>query len=249
MSSFYHAFFYDPLYNGLVFLIDILPNWADAGIAVIIFTVIVKLILYPLSKKAVFTQIKMKQCEGELAKIKEKYKTDREGQARAVMNFYKEKGLNPFSSFFLILIQLPIIIGLYYIFYKGLPVVDVSLLYPFIKAPDVNMHFLGLIDIGSKSIPLAVLAGVTQFFQIKFSMPPPQARAGEASFKEDMMRSMHFQMRYLLPIFVIFISYSISGVVALYWTTSNLFAIGQELYVRRRMRLETSLEVAPRSKS
>ena len=98
------------------------------------------------------------------------------------------------------------------------------------------MNFLGFIDVSKKSIMFAVLAGATQFFQIKYSLPPMKERTGKASLKEDLARSFHIQMRYVMPIIVFSIAYAISAAVAIYWTTSNLFAIGQEIYVRKKIK-------------
>ncbi|MES2087935.1 MAG: YidC/Oxa1 family membrane protein insertase [Patescibacteria group bacterium] len=228
---------YQPLYNGLVFLMDILP-WADAGIAVVILTFLVKLALFPLSQKATVTQIKMKTLEGEIARLKELHKDDREAHTRATLALYKEKNVNPFTTFFLTIIQIPIILTLYYIFYKGgLPAIRTELLYPFVSSPLVNMHFLGIIDITKGSLILAILVSASQYFQVRFAMPavPKLKTPSGASMKDDFARTLNLQMRYFLPVFVGFISYSISGAVSLYWITSNLFAIGQELYVRRNM--------------
>lgn len=238
MSFIYNNFVYEPLYNGLVFLMNILP-WIDVGVAVALFTVIVKLILFPLSYRSVKTQASMKKIEPELNAIKLKF-TDKQEQARQVMALYKEKGVNPFSGFFLILIQIPIIFALYSIFLSsGLPHININILYSFVKTPVfVNMNFLGLIDIAKKSIVLSLFAGITQFFQISFSMPKPIKTDTNApvSFKNDLARSMSFQMRYIMPVIVFFISYSVSAAVALYWSVSNLFMIGQEIYVRRRIK-------------
>lgn len=233
----YHTFIYDPLYNGLIFLMDVIP-WADAGVAVIIFTIIVKLILFPLSYRSVRTQLEMKRIEPELNAVKEKYKEDKQEQARQIMALYKQKGVNPFSSFFLILIQIPIIFALYSIFYKGgLPVVNTDILYSFVKIPEsINMEFLGLLDITKKSAILAFLAGITQYFQIRYSMPVIPPKSSTPSFGNDLARTMHLQMRYVLPVVVFFIAWSISAVIAIYWTVSNLFAIGQELYVRKTLK-------------
>lgn len=236
MIAFFHATLYQPLYNGLVFLIGISPG-ADVGLAVLVLTILVKLILFPLSEKAVATQLLMKLYDPELNEIKLKHKNDKEGQAKAVLNFYKEKKINPFSSFLVLLIQIPIIISLYYVFYKGgLPVINHDLLYSFIKTPsEVNMFFLGLIDIGSKSFLFAVFVGVSQFFQMKLSAPilPPRDK-NKSSMKDELARSMNLQMRYFMPVFVALIAYNISGAVGLYWTTSNIFAIAQELYLRKK---------------
>ncbi|OHA19019.1 MAG: hypothetical protein A3C08_03655 [Candidatus Taylorbacteria bacterium RIFCSPHIGHO2_02_FULL_47_18] len=235
MLEFFKVVFYQPLYNGLVFLMDVIPG-ADAGIAVIALTVIVKLVLFPLSKRSIETQFSMRRFQPELDELKKKYASDREGYARATMAFYKEKRINPFSSFFLLLIQLPVIISLYYVFFRGgLPEINEVLRYAFIPSPEVSMEFLGLIDIAGKSITLAALAGITQFFQVKLALPPPAPGTRDGSFQGELMHGMHMQMKYVMPIVAAVVAYTISGAVALYWTTSNLFAIGQEIVVRRRL--------------
>jgi YidC/Oxa1 family membrane protein insertase len=237
MSSFFHTLFYQPLYNGLILLMDALP-WFDAGVIIVLFTLLVKFALLPLSKKAVVAQIEMKRIEPELKKIKEKYKDDSQEQARRTMALYKERKINPFSSLVTTLIQLPIIFALYFVFLRsGLPVVNESLMYSFTPTPHtINMIFLGLINISNKSAILAVLAGLSSFFQIRFSMPAYKPSEGPASFKDDLSRSMNLQMRYIFPVIIFFISLKISGAVALYWVTSNLFTLAQEFFVLRKLR-------------
>ena len=128
LGNIFNTFFYHPLYNGLVFLISAVPL-ADVGIAIIALTVLVKLLLFPLSRKAVRTQLIMKELEPELKTLKEKYKNDKQQQARKVMDLYKEKGVNPFSGIARILIQIPIILALYWVFFRGgLPEVNEELL-------------------------------------------------------------------------------------------------------------------------
>ena len=233
ISAAFDAIIYVPLYNGLVFLMDLVP-WADAGISVVIFTFLVKLALFPLSQKAVRTGLQMRTFEHELAVLKERHQGDREAHAKATMAFYKEKNVNPFSSVFLALVQIPIILGLYFVFYSGgLPDIKTELLYSFVTVPKVDMQFLGLIDITKGSAMLAILVAVSQYFQVKFSMPAMKPKVAGASMKDDFARTLHFQMRYFLPVLVGVIAYNISGAVSLYWITSNLFAIGQEIYVRR----------------
>lgn len=235
MSQLFHIIFYQPLYNGLILLTAVLP-WFDVGVIIILFTILIKFILFPLSKKATITQLEMKDLEPELKKIKEKYKDNSQEQAKKTMELYRSRKVNPFSSLFVVLLQLPIIFALYFVFLRGgLPQVDSSLLYSFIPQPDgVNMNFFGLINIAEKSLVLAFLAGLSSFFQARFSAPvPPTTKAG-VSFRDDLARGMSMQMRYVLPVIVFFISYSISGVIALYWSTSNIFTIAQEFYFRRK---------------
>lgn len=242
-SYLFHLIAYNPLYNGLVFLIGIIPG-ADVGLAVIFLTCVVRLILFPLSKSSVRTQMKMKEVEPELAKIKEQYKDNKEELARQTMDVYKRYGLNPFSGIFLMLIQLPILIALYLIFFKaGLPNINKDLLYSFISVPtNVSMHFIGLLDVGQRSILLGVLAGVAQFFQIRLSIPAYKSnknKDGEKpSMKDDLARSMNMQMRYVMPAMIFFISLGVSGAVALYWITGSLFTIAQEIYFRKTIKKE-----------
>ena len=95
------------------------------------------------------------------------------------------------------------------------------------------MIFLGFLDITKKSIILAILAGVSQYLQAHF-MPKPVAFSGvNASFSDSFAKSMQMQMKYIFPFIVAFIAYSISGAVALYWITSNLFMVGQQIYVKK----------------
>lgn len=242
ISSIFNTFFYEPLYNGLIFLMTNIIPWADIGIAIIIFTIIVKFILFPLSFKAIRTQVQMKEIEPEIKKIKERNKNNNQNQAVELMNLYKEKGIKPFSGFLLIFIQLPIILALYFIFLKGgLPEVKLDILYPFVLAPkSINIMFLGLVDVTQKSLVIAIIAGVTQFFQTMISMPKKKEQEAKETktFKDEMMKSMSTQMKYVLPFIVFFISYKISAAVAIYWSASNLFHICQELYVRKRIKKE-----------
>lgn len=251
MSYIFHLFFYNPLYNGLILLLSWIPG-ADVGVAVILFTTIVKLILFPLSKQAVRTQMKLRQVEPELTILKERTKDNKEKQALEMMAFYKKNGINPFSGILLLFLQIPIIFALYFIFLKGgLPSVDLSLLYPFVKGvftsvtSPINMHFLRFLDISKPQIVLAILAGISQFVQVQFSVPAVK-KVENPSFKDDMARSMNVQMRYVLPVFIFIIALNISGAVALYWITSNLFTIGQELYMRKTLKKETTA-VAPKA--
>lgn len=235
-SALFSSIIYNPLYNSLVFLISHVP-YADVGIAVILLTLAVKFILLPLAHVAIRSQIMMNAIKPELEAIRKKYKNDKQEQARETMALYKRKSINPFAMILPLLIQIPIIFGLYWVFFRGgLPSVNGDILYAFISLPEtVNMQFIGLIDMGGKSIALALFAGITQYIHAKISFPKLEAQPEKPSFKDDLARSMHIQMRYVLPIIVGVIAYTISAAVALYWMTSNIFAIGQEIFVRRRM--------------
>lgn len=234
ISSFFNTTIFQPLYNGLIILMHTIP-FADVGVVIIIFTAIIKIILFPLSIKAAKAQILMKSIEKDLSDIKDKYKDNKEEQSRKTIEYYREKGINPFASFFILIIQLPIIIGLYQIFLKsGLPKINEALLYSFVSPIlSVNMMFLGILDVSAKSVTLAILAGITTYIQLHLASA--QAVSSTATgMQADIAKMMTTQMKYIFPVIVTFISYSISGALALYWITSNLFAIGQEIYIKNK---------------
>jgi YidC/Oxa1 family membrane protein insertase len=234
MQNLFSTVIYDPIYNALAFLVGVVPG-GDIGIAIIILTIVIRLILYPLSAKAVKTQIAMREIDPELKRLREELKDSREELARKTMALFKQRKVNPFASIFLILIQLPIIIGLYFVFLhegQGLGF-DPEVLYAFISVPtEASPLFLGLVDLTGKSIVLAVIVGMTQFINARVMMPAQPPSKG-ASFGEDFQRSMQLQMRYVFPVVIGVIAYFISAAVALYFLTSNLFSLAQELWIKR----------------
>lgn len=241
-SSIFNTVIFNPLYNGLVFLIDLMP-FADVGVIIILFTIIVKLILFPLSKKAVRTQIQTKAIQPELEKIKKKYKDEKQKQAEEMLALYRENKINPFSGILLLFIQIPIIFGLYFIFLRGgLPEINMDILYSFVPIPEnINVMFLGLVDVTKKSIIVSVLVALSQFLQVKYSDPLKSSvdkKKSERTFQDDLARSMGFQLKYVLPIIIGVVSYTLSVAVSLYWITNNFFTIGQEMYTRRQLAAE-----------
>jgi YidC/Oxa1 family membrane protein insertase len=239
MTTFWHTFFFDPVYNALVFFIDILPN-GDVGLAIIATVLLVKTILLPVSIKAVKTQKIMKEIEPKLKALREQHKDDKQAQSRAMMTVYQEAGMNPLASIFLIFLQIPIVIALYFAVSNGggipLPAINVDLLYSFVAEPiDVTMNFLGMIDMAGRSVMLALAAGVTQFIHVNLTMPKlaPKEEGAEPNLKEDFMRNMQTQMKYVMPVIITFVAYTISAAIALYFLVSNLTMIAQEYYVKK----------------
>lgn len=238
-STIWHTLFFDPIYNSLIFFVDIIPG-GDVGLAIIATVLLVKMLLLPLSIKAAKTQRIMREIEPKLTALKEKYKDDRQQQAQEMMAVYREAGMNPLASIGLIFLQIPIIIALYFAVYSGggvsLPDINTALLYSFVSAPvDVTMNFLGYIDITERSVWLALGAGVTQFIYVSMSMPKlaPKDPDAAPNFKDDFMRNMHTQMKYVMPVLIAIVAYTISAAIALYFLVSNLTMILQEFWVRK----------------
>ncbi|HEY4512702.1 MAG TPA: YidC/Oxa1 family membrane protein insertase [Candidatus Paceibacterota bacterium] len=233
----FDTIFYRPLYNTLVWLIDISPNH-DAGIAVVALTLIVSVLLYSISKKAIKTQLALKEIEPELKQIKEEVKS-KEEQARQTMALYKKYKVNPFSMILLIIIQFPILIALYYVFFKGLPIIHTDALYSFVKAPEsVDMVFLGIVDLSQKNIILAVIAGITQFIQAaivsSYTKKQITPEGHKKTMQEEFANSMQMQMKYFLPVVIGVIGATLPSALPLYWSVRNIFTSFQELIVRRK---------------
>lgn len=243
----YHEFIFRPLYNGLIGIMDLLP-WVDVGVAVVIFTIIVKVILFPLSKASLLTQMRMKEVEPEANKIKVQYAADRQTQALKVMELYKDRGIKPFAGILLLFIQLPVLLALISVFYKIIPAIHPEFLYSFISVPVVKTHFLGLIDLTHKSIILSAITAVLQYFQLKYSLASSQPTKGAApvanpnDFASQLSTNMTKQMKYLLPIIAFASTYWLiplqfpqaAAIIAIYWSTSTLCTLAQELVIRKK---------------
>jgi YidC/Oxa1 family membrane protein insertase len=242
-----------PLYNILILLVDFLTT--DIGIAVVIMTVIIRLLLFPLSKNQIQTQIKFKQVQKPLEELKAKYKDQPDVMGRKMMELYKEYEIKPFSGVLLLIIQLPILFGLYYVFLRsGLPEVNSEMLYSFVSKPEyINNTFIGIFNITSKSIILAFLAGLTQWIQLRMLNSVNKDNKEVSEKKDnpmgDMMKNFQTQMTYIMPLMIAFISYSFGVIIAIYLLTGNLFSIAQEYYLRKNIRkpeLNTNIQ-APKS--
>lgn len=236
ITTVFDAVIYNPLYNGLVWLVNIIPTH-DVGIAVVLLTIVVRTILIPLSRRAIQSQLDMKKVTPEVTRLRDKYKDDKQGESKAIFALYKERNIHPFASFGLLLIQFPVLIGLYWVFSRGgLPVIDTARLYSFVHVPAaINMMFLGLQNMAGHSIVLALLAAVSQFIYTRLSMGPRGIKtATEASFSDDMAKSLDVQARFVLPAIIGVIGYTVVAAAPLYWATSNTFMIIQEYIAGRR---------------
>ncbi len=238
MHYLWNTFLYQPLYNLLILITNVMPG-KEVGLAIILLTILVKIVLYPLTKKSVEGQISMAQMQPELERIKKEY-PDKQEQAKRTMELYKEQKTSPFSGCLVMLIQIPIIFALYYVFLYGFS--DTTLLYSFVKNPGVlNTMLLGLIDISKPHLALAIIAGISQFVQMRIMFNITKTPTTEGQGAADMSRMMQVQMQYILPIFIIWIGTRLSGAVALYWITSNIVGAIQEYIIRKRFHPDRTL--------
>ena len=239
MHALWNTLFYQPIYNFLIFIVTNI-TFGDVGFAIVLVTVVVKLALSPLTRKSIKSQVLMKKMEPELNKIKKDF-PNKEEQARKTFELYKKYKTNPFSGCLVLLLQIPVIFALYYVFYNGISINN-SILYSFIQVPSImHTNFLGLVEMSSKSVVLGLMAGATQFVQGYLSMPikPKSAEQKEApTFQEQLSESMQMNAKYILPVFIAFVAWRVSAAVALYWIVSNIFTIVQEWYIRTSLSKE-----------
>ena len=246
ISSFFHIVFYDPIYNALVALVALIPS-NDVGIAVIIVTIIIRLILLPFSLSAARTQRAMKILEPKIKELKERHKGNKEKESLETLALYKGAQVNPFASILTVFVQIPVLLALYWVFYyEPFSTINVARLYSFTPVPHaVSLHFLGIISVAGKSMVLAILAGLTQFLQAHLALSGTMKPGEGKGMQNDFQRIMGMQLKYVFPFIIATISYTTSGAIALYFITTNLAGAVQELHVRRVLAKEASERVAP----
>lgn len=226
---------YQPLFNLLVFLYNLIPGH-DLGVAIIILTILIRFVLYPLSLKSIRSQRKLQNFQPELEAIKKKYKS-REEQSRAVMEFYRKNKINPFSSCLPVLIQFPILIALYQVFRDGVSNPEsLNLLYPFISNPGhLEADFLGFLDLSKRNWYLALLTGLVQFWQSKMLVKKrKKQKKKELDTLGAITSNMSNQMVYLMPLITVFFALSFPAGLALYWFVTTLFSVAQQWLVMRK---------------
>jgi YidC/Oxa1 family membrane protein insertase len=248
MLFLFNAFVYQPIYNLLVFIYNILP-FKDFGVSIIIVTLLIKFILVPLSKKQIESQKKMAELQPKIKALQEKHKDDKEKQSRALMELYKEHKTNPFSGCLPIIAQLVFLIAIYRVLFNmsaaGL-MVDASGLYPFVHNPEqINRIFFGIIDLSAaidfkaialKDFPhivLVVLAAFSQYIQTKMLMAKQATQPTAKDGKPDFAQMMNKQMLFLGPLLTLFIGIRFPAGLALYWLVSTTFMIAQQYYIER----------------
>lgn len=252
MGTFFHVAIYQPIYNLLVFVYNIVP---DFGVAIIIITIFIKFLLIPLSRKQIESQKKMQELQPKIKELQAKYKNDKEKQSRAMVELYKESKSNPFSGCLPMIIQLVFLIAIYRVLFNiseaGLIVNQIDL-YSFVANPDqINKMFLGMVDLSSalnfsslalSSLPhiiLVLLAAGSQFIQTKMLMAKQITKTNKKD-EDDFAQIMSKQMLFLGPILTLFIGIKFPAGLALYWFVSTVFMIVQQKQMEKDDALATT---------
>lgn len=236
MLELWHIVFYQPIFNALIALYNTVA-FGDIGIAIVILTLCVKIVLFPFSRQALASQKALAAIQPKIDAVKREHKDDKEALSRAIMGIYSEHKVNPAASCLPLVIQLPIFIALYQVLIAGLASRDLGSLYGFVANPGtINTTAFGFINLAAPSVMLALVAGIAQFFQARqmTHMQQPAARTAGASAKDEtMLAMMNKQMLYVMPVMTVVIGISLPAGLSLYWCITNILTIAQQYILMR----------------
>ncbi|MBI2592884.1 MAG: membrane protein insertase YidC [Candidatus Colwellbacteria bacterium] len=227
MGNLFNEVLYKPIFNSLVWLYNN-AAFGDLGVAIILATVLTRIIFFPLFQKSLKHQRLVQELQPRIKKIQEDHKNDREKQTKAIMDLYGSSKVNPLMPFLLLIVQLPILFALYQVFVTGLNPDSFRSLYSFIPEPQsVNHSFLGFMDLRHPNIIITLLATIATYFQGKLALPKTKAGKGEVADK------MSRQMVFLAPGITLIFLFNFPSAVGLYWLTTTTFSIIQQIIVNR----------------
>lgn len=226
MGFIWNVIIKQPISTALVWLAQFSGN---LGIAIVLLTIIIQVVLLPLRLPSIKSAQKMRAIKPEIDALKDLHGNDKMALAQAQMDLYKKHNISPLGGILPTLLSIPIIIALYQVLLNGLSTID-----------GASVHFLWL-DITQKDpfFVLPVLVGIAQYVLSTMTLMPiaPKSTTGkdgkEAKSADDMAAMMQTQMKFIFPVMSGFITATLPAGVGLYWLTSVMFAIIQQLVVER----------------
>ena len=240
-----HDVLVQPLINLLVGIYAIVPGH-DFGVAIIIFTILVRFALWPLVRKQFRQQRALRELQPDIAKIKAKTKGDKQKEALLIMELYREREINPFASLGLILVQFPVLIALFvalrtilqegqivqeaYSFVRELGYMKQVVVTPSLFDP----RLFGLIHLNQPHLFLALTAAVGQYIQTKQLMPRPKERkrlrdvlrnSAKTGDNSEAITAMNQGMGSFFSVLMFVAAATLPSALALYWTVGSIVAI------------------------
>ncbi len=221
----------NPMINVMVVLTKYLFN--NLGLTIIVLTVIIRAVMYPLSRRQLLASKKMQDLQPKLVEIQKKYAKDRQKLAKEQMALYKEAGVSPTGCLLPMIIQMPVWITLYQSISRVLATSPEELLnlsrhlysswsFVFAQVP-LNSQFLWL-DLGTPDTYylLPILVGVTMWIQQKMTTP---------NYTDPQQQSQSQMMLWMMPLLFTFMSLTFNSGLALYWLTSNIISIVMQYFI------------------
>ncbi len=233
MLQLFQAIFYTPFLNALIVFYNTIA-FQDLGVAIILLTLAIRLAFMPLFYKGARNQTLIQKLQPEIKKIQEKHKEDKEKQAEAMLALYREHNVNPFAGFLMLLVQLPVLIGLYRVFLQQITPASLTTLYSFIAVPQqINATFLHLLDLQKPSILMVILAAAAQYVQGRLALPKIE-KGQQLSTADQMAR----QMMFIGPVITLVILGSLPSAIGLYWLVTSIFTAGQQIYINKTINIK-----------
>lgn len=220
MSGFFNTFLYQPILASLIYIYNTVA-FHDLGIAIVLLTIAVRVVLFPVFYKSAKDQALMQRLQPHIKKIQLDHKDDKERQAKEMLELYKKYKLNPFSGFLLLLLQLPVFIILFQVLSKELS-----------GTAFASTTLLGILDLGTKGYVMPVLAAAMQYLQGKLTMGNVKPSAAD---KDNPMASMTNTMMVMGPALTFFVLLNLPSALGLYWLVSSLFSVLQQIYINKRL--------------
>lgn len=247
IGYFFNIIFTYPIFNGLMLLYHL---FGDMGLSIVVLTLVIRLVLFPFTLQQLKSMKATQALQPRMAEIRKKYAKDQQAQAAAMQSLYKEYGINPLAGCLPLVIQLPVLYGLFYALNNvlrlpaNLTTPDQklhyinSLLYPFVPRfttfPNIDLNWFTFLNPSwhfSLGAPdpthvLPILAGLATFISMRMSMPKNQpANANDPSAATTKT------MQYMMPLITVFFGWSFAAGLALYWTMSSIFQAVQQFFV------------------
>ncbi|MDD5710578.1 MAG: YidC/Oxa1 family membrane protein insertase [Candidatus Colwellbacteria bacterium] len=245
MRTLFTEILYRPLFNALAWLYQNIA-FQDLGVAIILLTIVVRIVLFPLFHKTAKHQHITQDLQPQIKAIQKKHKEDKETQAKEIMELYGKHKINPLTPILVMLIQLPIIYAVYRIFINGFSNGALDLLYPSIHLPETPNHdFLGLInDLTVPSMAVAIFAAITQYFQGKLAFAKRKKSGQEKKTPEFSAEAISRRMVLFMPVFTLILLSTLPAAIGLYWSTTTVFSIFQQAIVNRALNKERANNIS-----
>jgi len=210
----------------------------DYGVSIVIFTLIIRGALFPLYASQIKGQLKMADMQPKMQAIQKKYADNREELGRQMQNLYKTEGYNPMMGCLPLVIQMPILMSLFWLLRNPGQYVDsIEMI--------VASHesFMWLQDLSQPDLwLLPIVCGITTFLSMSMTGMMTPTGGGDGSDMAAQMQPMMKMMRIFMPIFIVVIARQMPAGLAVYWFIGNLFTIGQT-WMLKRMRKKAQAEV------
>ena len=265
-NNWFHAFFIIPILNilmGFYVLLTFLHIPYPLGFSLILLTAAIKLILNPLTATQLKSSQKLSKLKPELDRLGQIHKEDKQRLHQEQLKLYQQEGINPAAGCLPLLLQMPILIALYNLFFqllsngnmsKVVSEVNKVVYFPFLKINSFDLNFFGM-NLSSKPsdwktagwwlLLIPVITAVLQYWQSKMMLPQTKKqelrsknqeekeKPASSADKEDMGQAMQKQMTIMMPLMIGFFAYSFQLGLSLYWNTFTLFGIIQQYQIAK----------------